>query len=113
MKQGEIWLIDLDPAKGSEMQKKRSAIIINDDSLGILPLKIIVPVTDWKDRYQIAIWMIKIEQSPVNGLTKLSAIDCFQVRSLSQERFIKKLGSVDDHILDAIKDAFKKIFSQS
>ena len=56
MKQSEIWLIDLDPTKGAEIQKKRPAIIINDNSLGKLPLKIIIPVTDWKERYAIAPW---------------------------------------------------------
>jgi mRNA interferase MazF len=54
MKQNEIWLIDLDPTKGAEIQKKRPAVIVNDDRLGKLPLKIIVPITDWKERYNIA-----------------------------------------------------------
>jgi mRNA interferase MazF len=54
MKQGDIWLINLDPTIGAEIQKTRPAIIVNDDSLGKLPLKIIVPVTDWKDRYDLA-----------------------------------------------------------
>jgi mRNA interferase MazF len=111
MKQGDIWLIDLDPSKGSEMQKKRPAIIVNDDALGVLPLKIIVPVTDWKDRYEIALWMVRINPTVENGLTKLSAADCFQVRSISEERFIKKLGFIDLHVSDAIKNALKKIFS--
>ena len=111
MKHGEIWLIDLYPTQGSEIQKKRPAIIVNDDALGILPLKIVVPVTDWKDRYQLAQWMVKISPSSENGLNKLSAADCFQVRSLSQERFIKKLGFIDDQVSDAIKNALKKIFS--
>jgi mRNA interferase MazF len=66
MKQSEIWLIDLDPTKGAEIQKKRPAIIVNDDRLGKLPLKIIVPVTDWKDRYDIAPWMVKIEPNDTN-----------------------------------------------
>ena len=50
MKQGEIWLINLDPTIGAEIKKTRPAIIVNDDVLGKLPLKIIVPVTDWKDK---------------------------------------------------------------
>ena len=37
MRQSEIWLIDLDPTKGAEIQKKRPAIIVNDDRLGKLP----------------------------------------------------------------------------
>ncbi|WP_439482804.1 type II toxin-antitoxin system PemK/MazF family toxin [Cyclobacterium plantarum] len=60
MKQGEIGLLNLDPTVGAEIKKTRPAIIVNDDTLGKLPLKIIVPVTDWKDRYQIAPWMIKL-----------------------------------------------------
>ncbi len=109
MKQGEIWLIDLDPTKGAEIQKKRPANIINDNRLGKLPLRVVVPITDWKDRYNIAPWMVKIEPSVINGLSKTSSADCFQIRSLSQERLIKKLGNIDDNTLDEIKEAIKKV----
>ena len=54
MKQGEIWLINLDLTIGAEIKKTRPAIIVNDDSVGRLPLKIIVPLTDWKERYRVA-----------------------------------------------------------
>jgi mRNA-degrading endonuclease toxin of MazEF toxin-antitoxin module len=47
MKQGEIWLINLDPAMGAEIKKSRPAIIVNDDSMGKLPLKIIVPFENY------------------------------------------------------------------
>jgi mRNA interferase MazF len=68
-----------------------------------LPLKIIVPITDWKERYSIAPWMIKIEPNTTNGLSKTSAADCFQIRSLSQERLKKKLGDVDEATFNEIK----------
>src|SRR5436190_22699852 len=108
MKQGEIWLIDLDPTKGAEIQKKRPAIIVNDNNLGKLPLKIIVPITDWKDRYEIAPWMVKIEPDTSNGLSKTSSADCFQIRSLSEDRMIRKLGNIDSNTLDEIKEALSK-----
>ena len=54
MNQGEIWQVNLDPTVGSEIKKKRPAIIINDNTLGKLPLKIIVPLTDWKTHYTTA-----------------------------------------------------------
>lgn len=109
MKQSEIWLIDLDPTKGAEIQKKRPAIIVNDNSLGMLPLKIVVPLTDWKDRYDMAPWMIKIEPTSTNGLSKTSSADCFQIRSLSQERLIKKIGYIDETILIELKKAISKV----
>jgi len=33
MKQGEIWLINLDPTTGAEIKKTRPAIVVNDNSL--------------------------------------------------------------------------------
>jgi len=41
MNQGEIWRVDLEPTIGAEMNKTRPALIINDDGLGKLPLKVI------------------------------------------------------------------------
>jgi hypothetical protein len=38
MRRGEVWLINLDPAIGAEIKKTRPAVIVNDDSMGILPL---------------------------------------------------------------------------
>jgi len=111
MKQGEVWLINLDPTIGSEIKKTRPAIIVNDNSLGKLPLKIIVPVTDWKDRYNIAPWMIKIEAGNKNGLIKDSSADCFQVRSVSHERFVKQIGKVSDEVMDEIKIGLSKVLS--
>jgi len=94
MRQGEIWLIDLDPTVGAEMNKTRPAVIVSDDRLGRLPLKIIVPVTDWKEHYSVAPWMIAINPSSQNGLVKKSSIDCFQIRSVSKNRLIKRIGNI-------------------
>jgi mRNA interferase MazF len=110
MKQGEIWLINLDPAIGAEIKKVRPAIIVNDNSLGKLPLKIIVPVTEWKEKYEIAQWMIKIESDTENNLAKTSAADCFQVRSVSQERFVKRIGQVSEIYMDDIRKGLSKYY---
>jgi mRNA interferase MazF len=111
MKQGEIWLINLDPTMGAEIKKTRPAIIVNDNALGKLPLKIIVPLTDWKDRYQAAPWMTKLEPDKENGLTKISTADSFQIRSVSQERFIKPIGTVSETIMEEIRIGLAKVLS--
>ena len=105
MKQGEIWQIGLDPAIGAEMKKSRPGLVINADALGKLPLKIIVPITDWKEHYQDYPWMIKILPSEQNGLTKESAVDCFQIRSISVNRFTTLLGSVEQEIITQVQEA--------
>jgi len=109
MKQGEIWEINLSPTVGSEIKKKRPAVIINDDAIGILPLKVIVPITEWKDRFQGAIWIVKIEPDSKNNLTKLSAVDTFQIRSVSTGLIIRKIGLVSERVLDEIKAAIKTV----
>jgi mRNA interferase MazF len=111
MKQNEIWLINLDPTVGAEIKKIRPAIIVNDNALGKLPLKIIVPVTDWKEAYTIAPWMVRILPDEENGLTKTSSADCFQVRSVSQERFIRKIGVVSSATAEKIKLSLSKVLS--
>ncbi len=111
MKQGDIWLINLDPTVGAEIKKTRPAIIVNDNTVGRLPLKIIVPLTDWKDRYDIAPWMVKIIPNKQNKLKKPSAADCFQVRSVSERRFVKRIGAIDTDILEQIKDGLAKVLS--
>lgn len=111
MKQNEVWLINLDPTIGAEIKKTRPAVIVNDDSLGKLPLRIIVPLTDWKSHYEIAPWMIKIEPTNKNGLIKDSSADCFQIRSVSQDRFVKRLGVVSDYIMDDIRIGLTKVLS--
>lgn len=90
MRQGEIWLVSLDPTVGAEIKKTRPAIIVNNNTLGRLPLKIIVPVTDWKDRYSLALWMVRIVPDKQNKLAKDSSADCFQIRSVAEERCVKE-----------------------
>ncbi len=111
MKQGEIWYISLDPALGAEIRKTRPAVIVNDNSLGKLPLKVIVPLTDWKDKFEPALWMVKITPDRTNNLTKASAADCFQIRSIAEERFVKKTGRISAENLNEIKEALSIILS--
>jgi mRNA interferase MazF len=105
MRRGQIWLINLDPTVGAEIQKTRPAVIVNDDAVGILPLKVIVPITEWKDRYAVAPWLVCLEADAENGLEKLSAADAFQVRSVAQERFVQQVGQLSDPAMQKITKA--------
>lgn len=109
MKRTEIWLINLDPTVGAEIKKIRPAIIVSDDALGILPLKVIVPITDWKSHYSTADWMVQLIPDATNKLSKTSAADCFQVRSLSESRMIRKIGEVPAIQMAAIEIALSKV----
>ena len=105
MHRGEIWLINLDPTIGAEIKKTRPAVIINIDEIGVLPLRVIVPITSWKDKYSQAPWLIQIPPSKLNGLENQSAADAFQIRSLSKERFVRRIGEIEEETLSIIIDA--------
>lgn len=96
MHRGDVWLVNLDPTIGSEIRKTRPAVIVSSDLVGILPLKVVVPLTEWKDRYASASWMVRVDCDEQNGLSKTSAADGLQVRSVSDQRLVKKLGTVSN-----------------
>jgi mRNA interferase MazF len=111
MHRGDVWLINLDPTVGAEIKKTRPAVIVNDDAVGILPLKVIVPITEWKERYAVAPWMVPLNPDVQNGLDKLSAADAFQVRSLSQSRFVQQLGRLSETTMEEISRALALVLA--
>src|SRR5437879_1818110 len=89
---GEIWLVDFDPAIGAEIRKARPAVVMSVDSIGRLPLRIVVPITDWKSAYSVYAWFVPLPATPGNKLHKESGADAFQVKSVSENRFVSQLG---------------------
>ena len=89
---GEVWDINFDPSTGAEIGKRRPAVVVSENAIGRLPLRIVVPITDWKDTYADYRWFVRIDSAQSNGLTKTSGADGFQVKSVSTRRFVKKRG---------------------
>jgi mRNA interferase MazF len=80
---GEVWLVNLDPTIGDEIKKVRPVVVVSRDAIGVLALRVVVPVTAWQDRFADCDWLVRLEPDATNGLEKLSAADTFQVRSVS------------------------------
>jgi len=53
--------------------------------------------------------MIKIIPTKQNNLSKISAADCFQIRSVSVKRFNEKIGNIETEIVDNVKEAITKV----
>jgi len=107
MKRGEIWQINLDPSIGAEIHKTRPAVILSVDAIGSLPLRVVVPITGWKDKFAQATWLVRIEPDENNNLDKPSAADTFQVRSVSETRFVDLRGTVSDADMSRVEDAVR------
>ncbi len=105
MRRGQIWLYNSNPSIGDEISKIRPCVIANNDEIGILRLKVIVPIAGWDDDFVNVSWMVQLLPTPGNGLSKISAADAFQVRSISQRRLIRQVGELSEAEMRSITQA--------
>lgn len=76
---GDIWVVSLDPTVGAEIRKTRPVVVVSSDAIGVLPIRLVAPLTEWKDRFAQNIWHVKLEPDSDNGLTKTSAVDTLAI----------------------------------
>ena len=102
---GEVWLIDFDPTKGREQAGKRPGLVISTDSFNKSPadLVVVLPITS---KHKEIPWHVEVSP-PDGGLTMTSFIKCEDVRSVSLERLLKRLGSLRTTTVDAVEDRLR------
>ena len=105
----EVWLVEFEPAVGAEIRKTRPAVVISEDEVGRLPLRIVVPLTDWKIAFASVPWFVLVPPTPENGLRKSSAADTFQTKSISLARFVRRLGEISEDQADEIAEAIANV----
>ncbi|MCP5002414.1 MAG: type II toxin-antitoxin system PemK/MazF family toxin [Planctomycetes bacterium] len=88
-KRGDLWLVNFNPARGSE---QRPALIIqNDIGNRVGPITIVAAITSSIQSYPIC---INIEPNKKNGLRAISSIKLNQILTISTDRLIKRLGCI-------------------
>jgi len=109
LNEGDIYVVNLDPTIGDEIQKKRPVLILNGGHEKNLKLTIVVPITRWQIQWEDNPFFVLLEPDEQNCLEKRSVVDCFQIRSVSHQRFLKKTGRISGHDLDSVKQAMALI----
>jgi mRNA interferase MazF len=104
-RRGEIWLVGLDQTVGSEIAKTRPAVVASSDCVGILDVKLVVPLTGWKPEFERCVWHVQVVPDKVNGLDKVDSADALQTRCVARERFILRKGRVSATVLEEIAAA--------
>jgi mRNA interferase MazF len=99
---GEVWNVSFDPTPGAEIRELRPAVIVSSDAVGMLPLRVVVPFAAWRPDFGDAPWLVRVDGTAQNGLSKTSAADAFQVKSLSVQRFVRRLGALSPADVEAI-----------
>lgn len=102
---GEVWLVDLDPARGHEQAGKRPGLVVSVDlfNRGPAELVVLVPLTA---RAKGIPWHVPVEP-PEGGLEQKSFIKCEDVRSVAKERLSSRLGVVSPETLAAVEDRLR------
>lgn len=110
MRRGEIHVVDLDPERGTEADKRRPAVIVSNDGANTTAERLgrgvvtIVPVTSNVDR--IYPFQVLLEAGST-GLRRDSKAQAEQVRSVSVERIGERVGSLTPDLISALDEALR------
>ena len=94
MNQYDIYLADLNPTVGREQFGKRPVLIISNNYENLLDIVTIIPITSLKNGRKIYPNELLLQ----NELEKPSILLCQQIRTISKNRLIKKLTTIDNFI---------------
>jgi mRNA interferase MazF len=106
---GELWQVNLNPTVGAEIRKSRPVVVVNSDAVGTLPIRLVAPLTEWKDSFAGKVWLVKINADATNGLSKTSAADTLQLRGVDTSRFVQRLGVVSEGVMESIAAAIAAV----
>lgn len=109
IRRSEIWLVNLDPTIGAEIRKTRPVVVVSSDAVGALPVKLVAPLTDWRDYLAQNVWHVQVVPDSTNGLEKTSAVDTLQLRGVDTKRFVHKLGNVSPVVMKSIVAAIAAV----
>jgi mRNA interferase MazF len=102
---GEVWWVDLNPTRGSEINKKRPCVIVSVDTLNQRRRTVVV---------------IPLSTSPVahppltvavsaGGRAAVAVID--QIRATTKERFDQKIGTLKAEEMEVIEESLREILA--
>ena len=99
----DVWLVQLDPTKGSEIRKTRPCIIISPNEMASLRTAIVAPMTSKGFQYPTRI--------PCTFQKKKGLILLDQMRSVDKARLIRKIGIISKNTQLKIVNCLQELFA--
>lgn len=101
----DIWLVNLDPAVGSEIRKTRPALVLSPDEMNAhINTIIIAPMTTKGREYPTRV--------PCVFQGKSGQVVLDQLRTVDKQRLAKKLGRLDEQTANAVLDILGEMFAK-
>lgn len=110
MRRGEVYWVDLDPARGNEANKTRPAVIVSSDAANRTAERLgrgvvsVVPLTSNTTRVHPFQVLISRTES---GLKNTSKAHAEQVRSVSVQRLGRRAGAIPPHVMADVDQALR------
>jgi len=104
---GDIWLVGLGHPVGHEQAGKRPCLVVSVDFFnhGPAELHVVVPMTTREKHIPL-----HVEASPEEtGLGKRGFLKCDDIRSISRQRFVKKLGALSPGTLEKVEEQLRRL----
>ncbi len=100
---GEVWWVDLDPTRGSEIQKTRPAVVLTADALNrARRTVVVVPLsTGPTPRPPIVV--------ATTSLSAGSVAVCDQLRAVDKSRMTRRIGQLAPADLRAVEDGVRVV----
>lgn len=99
----DIWLIQLDPTRGSEIKKTRPCVVVSPDEMSTLKTAIVAPMTSKGFGYPTRI------QFTFQGKKGWILLD--QIRAVDKSRLIQKLGVIPQSAQIKIINCLQELFA--
>src|SRR3954469_6055731 len=95
VRRGEVFLVDLDPTRGAEIQKARPCVVVSPDELNAhLRTVIVAPLTTGGQSYPFRV--------PCRFSNKSGHVVTDQLRTVDRERLVRHLGRISPATLARI-----------
>jgi mRNA interferase MazF len=110
MLRGEVRIVDFEPVRGAEANKRRPAVIVSNDAANSAAARLgrgvltVVPVTSSIER--VYPFQVLLPEGTA-GLQRDSKAQAEQVRSIDAERIGEQLGRLPDPLMASLDDALR------
>jgi len=99
----QVWLVELNPTKGREINKTRPCVVISPNEMAALSTVVVAPMTTKGFEFPCRVSCI------FNGKSGLILLD--QIRAVDKSRLIKKVGVIDHDIQIMLCESLQELFA--
>lgn len=100
----DVYLVTLDPARGSEIQKTRPCLVVSPDEMNQSIRTVIIGPMTTKDRpYPTRV--------PCTFKGKKGQVVLDQIRTVDKTRLVKRLGSIESAVQEEVLAALAEMFA--